>query len=121
MIRRSSESDPYARSTAEVEAMGRHWIVTSLRVVGWIGLAASLLAALIIAYSRSEPYGQYQVGPALAVGVVGVVQSLILIGFASMISYMKASALGTRVVAVQAKRTADLLSQNLDEVRNPGT
>lgn len=61
---------------------------TLLQVAGWILLALSAIVLAITVYDTDT-----DAGIGLAIGFGGIVQSLLLIGFGRMVTYMKATAL----------------------------
>lgn len=93
---------------SRVSVSGSSGVSSALVAVGWIGLVLAIVAGLlIVAEANNSSY--YSSGPDASVGwfvaIAGSLQSLLLIGFARILVFTKA--------------TAVLLAQNLAEVRSP--
>lgn len=111
-------STPYAASAqatapprrnpreGRVEALGKSGVANALEVIGVLGIIVSVIAGIVIVADASS-YDPYSSGPDASlgwfVGIAGTVQSLLLLGFAKVLVFTKA--------------TAMLLAENLDEVR----
>lgn len=83
-----------------------------LEVVGWIGAALSVIGGIVLFASASshgfeETDAAAQVA-AVAIGLLGVIQSLIIVGFGRMIKYL------SELTSSQGRATA-LLQQAVDD------
>lgn len=84
-----------------VSSAGSSGVSSLLEVVGWIGLCLSLLAGVVIV-AQASSYGDGSgVAFGFVFGIAGSIQSLLLIAFARVLTFCKA--------------TAVLLAENLEQ------
>lgn len=79
-----------------------------LEAAGWVTAALGLLAGLLTTATLASDYSS-STSPVLGlvIGVVGLVQGLVLIGFGKMVGYLAS-------IAASTERAADLINESLN-------